>query len=733
MSSPSVVFSLRFVQAKDAKSNYSSYSVGYLSRPEAFKQNELHENDLIYHDLNPKYDQYAYMSDKDKTDGLFDASEDTVSDYHKYLYKKIFDESQNNDCPLYQGVISFKNSFLKDNGIDYNSPDGFAKLKEIARPAIAAMIHESMLVDKNVVWTAAIHHNTDNIHIHVAIVEKEKISRRFDRLDEKAFEKLKSRVANNIVSNERIEDLKTISQILNTDIPKWIGNETTSAAKQIEILKNTIPPEITWEYNRKEMAQYHTIIDDCVNTIIASDTEITARYEDALKAMNRCEKLYHELYGGGESGRIKEWTQKHLRDFYSRAGNALLREAKIFAESENRARPAGEKSTELLGSILPNFTDEDAVPENDNVLPPDNFVFPKDNIKSSVEVLTELYESAVKNDGSENYEQYRQGMDCLKGKNAPKDEQRALMLFMVSGDSGNPYAAYAAAKMFDSGIGTEKNILAADKYFYKAYTAFLHYDTGQLSENCKVLYQLGKMTERGEGTPNDIIKAVGYYERAAELGSLNAQLRLGYIYKNGACDINGGEIHQDIEKAKNYYYAALQNDNPKAAYELGKIYRSENDIKGAKQCFDYSFMQERKALEQGICFAKRTNEYREARNYLYGINGVKKDEKQAFKYMKAQAYAGNVYALYDLAGMYRDGIGTETDKSVSDKFYSEALKAFITVENNNPDAFIEYRLGSMYETGKGTKKGLFSSRKILQEFCLQGKSICNVRAWAAVF
>jgi len=102
VATPGVVFSMRFVQASVAVGNYSGFAVGYLSRPEAFEK-EKHENDVLYHDDNPKYDQFSYMDDGDKTDGLFDAKHDLVNDYGKFLYKNIFDESQEKDCPPVPG------------------------------------------------------------------------------------------------------------------------------------------------------------------------------------------------------------------------------------------------------------------------------------------------------------------------------------------------------------------------------------------------------------------------------------------------------------------------------------------------------------------------------------------------------------------------------------------------------------------------------------------------------
>ena len=55
-------------------------------------------------------------------------------------------------------------------------------------------------------WTAAIHTNTDNVHIHYAILEKERrVERENDTIEVEAFDALKSKVANKIIGPEHIK------------------------------------------------------------------------------------------------------------------------------------------------------------------------------------------------------------------------------------------------------------------------------------------------------------------------------------------------------------------------------------------------------------------------------------------------------------------------------------------------------------------------------------------------
>src|SRR5699024_8693378 len=111
---------------------------------------------------------------------------------------KIFDEARNDNRILWQDVYSFDNEFLKSQGL-YNS-----KSKELDSKTLISSVRESMKQFKkdgdtdNLVWTGAIHRNTNNNHIHVASVnmdeniqsDSEVIQKRFG--SEKTVDNMKS-------------------------------------------------------------------------------------------------------------------------------------------------------------------------------------------------------------------------------------------------------------------------------------------------------------------------------------------------------------------------------------------------------------------------------------------------------------------------------------------------------------------------------------------------------------
>ena len=132
----------------------------------------INRTEAVRNENTAKYNLYQdYMGNPEKTTALFTAEKDELTKEDKYELKEIFDKAQENESIMWQTVISFDNRWLKQNGI-INESDSLideAGLKNAARGGIRRMLENENL--ENAIWSAAIHFNTDNIHIHVATVE----------------------------------------------------------------------------------------------------------------------------------------------------------------------------------------------------------------------------------------------------------------------------------------------------------------------------------------------------------------------------------------------------------------------------------------------------------------------------------------------------------------------------------------------------------------------------------
>ena len=803
--SPGVVFSLRFVQASTAQDLYSRYAVGYLSRPQAFDINdEAHKNDPLYHDPNPKYDQYGYMNDEDKTDGLFDDNNDLVSEFGKFRHTKIFDESQLKDCPLYQGVISFDNNFLAQYKIDYTSPGGLTKLKGIARLGIAELIENSHLDSGNVDWTAAIHTNTDNIHVHFAIVEVEKVDRRYDRLELKALDKLKSRVANRIVGDE---EKKELSQLLQRDLPHRIGNYAGSIQcgnEQLRKLLHILPENVPWQYNRPGMARYRPEIDACVDAIVASSSDMTTMWRRGQIALKQYDSLVRRMYGDGALTRTfdeenKAWSvTEHrtrgladqaattkLKEFYERAGNALLREAgrlrdarypSLREDATNAAasRPTGGKSEIFPAGV--SFESEGKAGLYENIA--DAFQEPtlkqwayrRPTGRKRSNGRYEHPADDLKYDGVDRQPQtpnspyvlYQLGREFLKRRSNP-DAKQALEYFEQSAAGGNPYAAYEAAKMYRYGMGTEKNTFLVEMYYYQAFKAFK--ESADWNTSAAAQYRLGCMYRLGEGTWADFGEAIKYFTLAADQRHGRAQYTLGMIY------LEGKEIGWDYPKARKYLTAAATNGIYDAVYQLGMLRLVDTDVpknekaalallkEAAEKGSADAAIQVYRMFRDGVGtnsdmaqasryreiamdvfrgypqtedlhlvdghYAERTKLYKDARLCLTGNAEVKQDFEKAMAMLEVEYARGNAYAAYDLAGMYLNGLSVDVDKGRADQLYVDALRSFTAVEGVTHNPYLQYRIGKMYRDGQGTEKGLQAAAGWFRRSAAQGNQFAQ--------
>ncbi len=320
--SPGVVFTIKFIyQWKVGGFDY----LKYMSRPEAFHKLK-HEHDEEFKDY------MQYMSNSEKSDGIFDMSKDLLSENEIDQYRLLEKESQKQGCPKYIGITSFDNDFLKENGII--TPFGLdtKKLKEIARSSISEMIQKSDKLDNdNVYWTAANHTNTDNVHIHYAILEKERrVERKNDTIEVEAFDALKSKVANKIVGQEQIKKLTDLSR--NCLLPGF--NDILKNEKCfVELLDKLPENKKLWYYNRKEFTPYQDDVKKSVQKIVLSNPELQNNFKQYVNMLDEYTEKCRKLYGDGNRHLYLNFKQNKLDDFYSSAGNSILRELKNLDEN----------------------------------------------------------------------------------------------------------------------------------------------------------------------------------------------------------------------------------------------------------------------------------------------------------------------------------------------------------------------------------------------------------------
>lgn len=316
---PGVTLMCDFVQAANAGSSFGGF-LDYMNRPDAFEAPELNAGQ----GSGALYSGYMdYMRNDDKSDGLFTAINDHADPARVEELKNEFTRRQNLGCPLYRGIISFDNAFLKEIGlIDQAGPDRTI-IKETARASILELIEKSHLDPARVLWTGAIHTNTDNVHVHYSIIEDQKYTRRKDMIALTAIDASKSVIVNKLVgSEETILRTRLVREKLLPGVRHEAKNNTALLSDLMDFLPNNIP----WEYGRKNFGPYRGRVDQVTNTIIMNNPALKEPWDLINKDLDQYEKDVRRFYGDGDRRLWENVKANRLSDFYMRAGNTLLKE-----------------------------------------------------------------------------------------------------------------------------------------------------------------------------------------------------------------------------------------------------------------------------------------------------------------------------------------------------------------------------------------------------------------------
>ena len=515
---PAVVFSLGFCFDWHI-GNGDFYD--YLERPEAFKK-EIHQMDDEYRVTK---DYMDYMKNNEKSDGIFDSTKDRLRKVDIDLYRDKELRARAEGAPKYIGVVSFNNDFLRQQGIMQGNALDLRRLKDISRTAMAKMIHTSnKLDDNNVFWTAAIHTNTDNIHIHFSICEKHCMNRDKDMLEVNAFDKLKSVFVNEMIGSKNTIEITSMQrQVLMPLFDRSVG----AVKEQIVELSRRLPENKNlWQYNRKSMQPYREMIDGCIDGIIESNDELKQAFGEYTSRLDEHTAKLKEWYGDGNRHLYLDYKKNRLQDTYARFGNSLL---KAIAESElgEPAAPREEQFTEQpdLADIYDG--EEDVFFSGDTEFQPP-LPSPEEKISDASGKL------------------YRLGYMYYYGKGVEQDISAAEKYLLSSAEKDNEHAQYALGKLYMEQDRTDEAL----NWLHRAADGH---------DNMYAQYALGRIyTESG-----DIMKAEKYLLSSAEKDNEHAQYALGKLY-----------LEQDrTDEALSWLHRAADvHENKYAQYTLGKIY-----------------------------------------------------------------------------------------------------------------------------------------------------------------
>ena len=304
--------------------------MNYIDRPDAAR-NDNYQKYSMYND---------YMSNPEKTSGLFTAEKDRLSESDIKVLKQAFQKAYDNDSIMWQTVISFDNRFLTKQGI-YIPATGKLdekQLQECTRNMMANTLTREGIAE-SAIWSASIHYNTDNIHIHVATVEpiptrKKCIHNGRERprgmFRPKTISGMKSDVVNTLLQRDRsyVDELVRRSMVQ--------GKRRQSSFDDFEMRKmflsiyKKLPDDRSkWFYNHNDMASIQPLLDKMSRYYI--HTYHQDDFVEFRKMILEEQELFKAAYGGNG---YERYAENKMKDFYTRMGNAILSEMREYSKHE---------------------------------------------------------------------------------------------------------------------------------------------------------------------------------------------------------------------------------------------------------------------------------------------------------------------------------------------------------------------------------------------------------------
>ena len=338
-------------------------------------------------------------------------------------------------------------------------------------------------------------------------------------------------------------------------------------------------------------------------------------------------------------------------------------------------------------------------------------------------------------DGKSPFAAYALGGQYYRGQGVEQDFEKAFSLFTVAAtDTSKPnsYAQYQLGRMCKEGIGTTADRLASEQWYRQAYQGFLRIEQDMADD--KLYYRLGSMNLSGTGTEVDLIQAKIYFEKAAELGNVDAIYGLGKLYLRK--DFEG----YDPAKAAEHLEDAAKQGHSYAQYLLGKLLLRGEDI---PQDLATAIQWLEKSAEQDNQYAQ----YLLGKALLRG-DGVAADPKRAVKLLERSIEQGNLYAAYFLGKAYLSGEAIPQDigraiqlltdaaqRDMDSAMYTLAklyladelvpmdkekalhwLKKAVALDNQ----YAQYQLGKMLLFGQGIDRDIDAGKHLLQCSAAQG-------------
>lgn len=332
-STPGVVLVAGFVLPQNVVANYFENAQNYKDREEA-KMNKIPNGSFepestLKQTYNSAFgDYHKYMGNEEKSTGLFDNYDDFLTIQKKGFYERKFASAYKQQGVMWIPIISFDNAWLKEQGIIGGAGNVDDELlKNATRKSINHLLKKESLLG-NCYWTAAIHYNTDNIHIHVSVVEKV-VKRQRGKMLQSSIDSSKAKIVSELT--DRTSELIALNDLMRNQI---IGSVRNMAFRDnFERKLKAVAKIEKRQYGRLSNLE-KAAVDDLGKFILRN--KFSKEYQDFNTKINEEMKFYQRAYGDGNRHLYKHYRENKENELISKLGNAILKHVELYRQEEFR-------------------------------------------------------------------------------------------------------------------------------------------------------------------------------------------------------------------------------------------------------------------------------------------------------------------------------------------------------------------------------------------------------------
>lgn len=254
------------------------------------------------------------------------------------------------------------------------------------------------------------------------------------------------------------------------------------------------------------------------------------------------------------------------------------------------------------------------------------------------------------------------------------DMDQAIGYFETAAEADDPVAMTFLAAIYVSEGGAVLRDYASAKTYLEQAVALGH---------PHALFAMAEAYRRGTLYPEDPLKALDYYTRAAEAGDVRAQYEAAMMHWRGV----PGHLEPDLPRALELLLVAAENGNRSAQHRIGNTYLNGIRDHAAGIEIAPDFITAKRWLAQAAEDGFVQAQMQLGKIFAQGSHGVEKDPAEAIYWYELAARQDFVRGLETTARMYEGGLGAEKDPKKAAAYWFRTMELRANVARQRSDTW----------------------------------------------